>query len=658
MMSAHWLDRLTVHVAPLWTLRRQRARLAGELIQRNYEGAASGYRTKNWRRSNTDPNQAVGPFIARLREVARDLVRNNPYAESAVSTICDHAVGWGIVAKPKPDNARAAKVWKAWAETTACDADGRHDFYGLQKLIMRAVVESGEVLVRRRFRRPEDGFPIPLQLQVLEPDFLDTSKDSLTATGGHRIIQGVEFDAIGRRVAYWLFPEHPGSSFMADGSVRVSADNVLHIFKGARPGQVRGASWFAPVLLRFKDFDEFEDATLMKQKIAACLAVITTDTDGTAAPIGETTSAEPEFDGLFPGMIHNAPPGRGITVVDPPTVREYPDYIATNLRAIATGLGVTYEDLTGNYENLPFSAARMSRLRHWARVEDWRWRLIIPQFCDPVWAWAMEVAGIFGVADPPGVEWTAPPAPMIDPVNEGLAYMRNVRAGIMTLSEALRERGYDPATVLKEIAADNTRLDDLAIILDSDPRKMTQAGQLQGAGLPTPAEPVVVAAIPTEPASGEARAISRRLGAIEAALTRPQPTPEVHVDARSTIHVPPTTIAPGAVQVDARSTVHASPVTIAEGAIQAPVTVQSPPPAQVTIADGAFRVDARTTVADGAVRVEPSPPAIVTIAEGAVQAPITVQAPAHAARRSHKRTVTLIKRDGETTGAVIEGGED
>jgi hypothetical protein len=32
-------------------------------------------------------------------------------------------------------------------------------------------------------------------------------------------------------------------------------------------------------------------------------------------------------------------------------------------------------------------SARMSRIRHWARVEDWRWRTMIPQFCDPAWTW-------------------------------------------------------------------------------------------------------------------------------------------------------------------------------------------------------------------------------------------------------------------------------
>jgi capsid protein len=179
-------------------------------------------------------------------------------------------------------------------------------------------------------------------------------------------------------------------------------------------------------------------------------------------------------------MIANMPPGRSITVVDPPPVRDYADYSRATLRTIATGLGISYEDLTGDYSEVNFSSARMARLRHWARVEDWRWRMLIPQFCDPVWAWAMEVAGIFGLASMPRATWTAPPMPMIEPDKEGLAYQRNIRTGIMTQSEAIRERGYDPKEFLREMAADNKLLDTLALVLDSDARKTTQAGQIQG----------------------------------------------------------------------------------------------------------------------------------------------------------------------------------
>lgn len=300
-------------------------------MRRHYEGGGAGRRHAGWRSTRADANTVIGPALALLRERARDLVRNSPYAESALSTIADHAVGEGIIAKPVPADLRAREAWKRWAESTACDADGRHDIYGLQKLVMRTVVESGEVLVRRRLRRPTDGLPLPMQLQVLEPDYLDTQKDSLGMLGGPRIVQGVEFDAIGRRVAYWLFPEHPGSAYGSiPTSVRVPAENVLHVFRVTRAGQVRAPSWFAPVLLKFRDFDEFDDATLMKQKIAACLAVLTSDVDGTAPPLGTADdTTEPGIDSLEPGMALNIPPGRSVDVVDPPRVNEYEPYSKT-----------------------------------------------------------------------------------------------------------------------------------------------------------------------------------------------------------------------------------------------------------------------------------------------------------------------------------------
>lgn len=491
MTKATWLDRAIGFLAPRAGLKRMRARVATELLARHYEAASTGRRTQGWRRSSGDSNAVTGPALSILREHARDLVRNNGYAESALTTIGDHVVGWGIVGKPRKKNAKAEELWKAWAETPACDSDGRNDFYGLQKLVMRTVVESGEVLVRRRFRRPEDELPIPMQLQVLDPDYIDTAKTEI-GTNGRRIVHGVEFDALGRRAAYWLFPEHPGSDgFSASASRAVPAESILHVYKQSRPGQVRGPSWFAAVLLRFKDYDEYEDATLMKQKIAACLAVLTSDVDGTAPPLGTADDTQTlVIDSLEPGMILNVPPGRSIEVVDPPTVREYSDYSKTSLRAIAAGFGVTYESMTGDYSDFNFSSARMSRLEHWGKVHDWQWRTLIPQFCDPAWTWAMQAAQIMGLKEAPVAEWTPPPMPMIEPDKEGLAYQRNIRTGLQSLSEVLRERGMDPKAVLAEIAADNELLDELGIILDSDPRNTTQAGNPRQTAQPTDPGPV------------------------------------------------------------------------------------------------------------------------------------------------------------------------
>ena len=122
------------------------------------------------------------------------------------------------------------------------------------------------------------------------------------------------------------------------------------------------------------------------------------------------------------------------------------------MRAIATGLGVTYEDLTGDYTDLPYSAARMSRIRYWTHVTDWREQMLVPQFCQPVWRWALEAGAVIDVIRGTHVaNWTAPPMPLLDPDKEGLAIARLIRIGAMTWPEMQRERGNDPDVVLREI---------------------------------------------------------------------------------------------------------------------------------------------------------------------------------------------------------------
>lgn len=484
------VDRVVGAVAPQWQLRRTRARIANDMLVRQYDAAAVSRRTQGWRRAGGDAN-ATARDLGTIRDLARDLVRNHGELGQAKRTIANHVVGWGILAKPGEGlSASAIGRWKKWANTTDCDADGRSNLAGLQKLVMHTVTESGECLVRRRWRRLADEYALPFQLQILEPDHLDTGM-SKQLPGGGWITNGVEFDALGERVAYWLFPMHPGAAYQGgrllyEPAKRVPAADVLHIFERMRPGQVRAVSWFAPIILPAKDLDEYTDAQVMKQKIAACLSVLTTDIDGQNGPLAtaDDTTTNPGVDSLEPGAILNLPAGKTVEVVTPPQVNDYEQFVRANNRKIAKGVGLTYEDYTGDYSQVNFSSARMARLSHWDNVHDWRWLMLIPQFCDPVWNWAVEAMQVAGLTSAPvGVEWTAPGMPMIEPDKEGLAIMRNVRAGIMTLAEAIRERGYDPDEFLAEYATFSKKLDDLKIVLDSDPRHMTQAGQFQTADL-------------------------------------------------------------------------------------------------------------------------------------------------------------------------------
>lgn len=481
--ALNWIDRLILFVAPSWG----RSRVMARAMARHFEAASVGRRTDGWNRTMTDANRAAsGATLARLRAQGRDLARNNPWAKRGLRRITTSVVGWGIKPKPNGRNKdRINELWKRWAETTQCDAAGRLTMYGLQKLVMRTIVESGEVLVLRRLRQPGDGLAIPMQLQVLEPDHIDTGKDEKTAGGG-KIIQGIEIDKSGKRVAYWLFEDHPGGHSDQIASKRVSADQVLHIFDQERAGQMRGTSWFAPVDVRLHEFDEFEDATLMKQKIAACMAAFVTDPTGDGAALGEgdTAANGQPTDSLEPGMITYLPTGKQVQFASPPAATDHQSFSATALRGVAAGLGVTYEDLTGDYSQVNYSSARMARIANNADVHDWRWNMLIPQFCVPAWDWmieALKLAGVLAAVDA-SPTWTPAPLPMLDPGKESEAVKQAVRMGQMTPSEMIREQGGDPEAHWKEYAEDLKMLDKHGVTLDSDPRRTDGSGKVQKNG--------------------------------------------------------------------------------------------------------------------------------------------------------------------------------
>jgi lambda family phage portal protein len=404
-------------------------------------------------------------------------VRNNPYAERAIRVIAANTVGTGIIPQAKIKRVTSTAhedLWIEWGDSTLCDFDGKHDFYGLQNLVIRTVAESGECLIRRHRKRSRDGLPVPLQMQLLEPDHIDSERNEELSNGG-RIIRGIEVNRKGQVTGYWLFEDHPGSQHAFSQSLtskRVPASDILHVYRVDRVGQLRGVPWAAPIILRLRDLDEYEDAQLIRQKIASCFSAFVEDVDDMA------TDKDMELlERLEPGMIERLPPGKRITFGNPPKVEGYSDHTRSVVRSIAMGYGVTYESISGDLSQVNFSSARMGWLEFQRNIDQWRYFIMIPQFCKPVWRWFLEAGELAGKIKTPAVDlWTPPKREMIDPVKETNALKNQVRSGFKSQSEAIRSMGKDPIDVYEEIKEDYKLMDDRGIVLDSDPRK----GQIGG----------------------------------------------------------------------------------------------------------------------------------------------------------------------------------
>lgn len=481
----NFLDRGIEIVAPRMALARAEARARLEMV-RAYDAAGHGRRTQGWRRTPASQNTENAVSLPTLRYGARELVRNNAYAAKAVRSVAGHTVGKGIRPRPVSESERIRRranyYWDSFVDS--CDVEGRATFYGIQKLVMRTVVESGEALVLYIPRPATFGLKIPMQVRVLEPDHLDDTKWGPTPGGGV-IVQGVEFDASGRRVAYWIRHDHPGDTISwtyEAGSVRVPAQFVDHVFETLRPGQARGVTWFAPVALKLRDHADYAEAVAVKKKIEACfVAFVTRPNTGPQSP-GVTGAAETGADGkrgetVSPGMIKHLSEGEDVEFGQPSSSSGEVDYMVHTLHEIATGIGMTYMQMTGDVRQANYSSMRSGTLDFYGLVDGWQHDMIIPQLCRSAWRrCAMLAAARESLPSDLRAEHSVPVRPWVDPLKDIKAARDSVRAGIETMPDLIAQRGTDPDEHIREMKSWKDRLDEAGLVLDSDPRRVTQGG--------------------------------------------------------------------------------------------------------------------------------------------------------------------------------------
>lgn len=450
----NFVDKAITFFSPTLGIKRQKAR--DFLEKRSYEAASTKRRVSDWKTLNSSANTEIRQALVTVRNRAREMRRNNPYASKIIQGISSNVIGTGIL--PSTMDEKFLNLYSEWANSTDCDANGTLNFYGLQKLCFESLVESGEVLVIRQFDKSKS---VPLRLKVIESDYLDHSKND----PAKNLIQGVQFDNFGSVSGYWIFQNHPGES--TSQSKFVSVKDVIHLYRVDRPGQCRGISWLAPIIIPLKKLADFEDAILEKQLISNLFAGFIYDTTDNVAGMTQQLSLEP-------GSLINLTAGKQIEFSDPPQPQGIESFLNHSLRSIACGVGIPFEILTGNLSEVNFSSARISWGEFQRSIDDWRWNTFIPQFLDKVWLWsfeAMTLVGLYSADTVPHVEWTPPRRVMVDIAREVPAITQMIRAGLITPSEAIREQGYNPPDFFQEYANDLKTLDELGIVLESDTRK-------------------------------------------------------------------------------------------------------------------------------------------------------------------------------------------
>ena len=447
-------------------LKRIKSWLSGT---RSYQ-AAQGGRRGSALKTMHHPLQSIAASRGTLAARARYLAANNPLAASGVEAWVSALSGTGVKGQAKagaPLRGLLNDAFENW--TDEADADGLTDFYGQQALIVRRVVIDGEAVAIF----VQDGDRIAIR--VVEAEQLDSSYTANLANG-NVIVQGVEHDATGKRVAFHIF-DRPASMDFASmrKRTRYPASEVLHVFRREVPGQVRGISWFAPVIVRLNDLDGWRDAQMVRQRMAAMLAGYITSVDGTAAPLEGDQSGATVVGGMEPGQLQYLNPGEDIRFSDPAKIgAEVIDFADITEREIAVGLGLPDYLLSGDLSDVSYSSIRAGMVEFRRRTEALQHSLLAFQFLRPVWRrWAtLEV--LSGRVDATveqalPVSWITPKVHWVDPAKDVRAEIDAVAAGLMSRREAVAARGIDYEQLMAEIAADDALAKSLGLTFSTTP---------------------------------------------------------------------------------------------------------------------------------------------------------------------------------------------
>lgn len=491
---------------------RWRARYIDEMHARAaYKAAEKSRLNADWIASNRDAMGQLAGELGTIRARSRWLFRNNPYAKAVSNAFLNYVVGTGfqlqmqvhrIVREVTPDGRDTLRVidletWNDYVEAVfgdwAADCDiqaaetSPETFSDVQTLAFRKWLEDGEVLIALVADRARG-----LRLQFFEPDAFDEART--TGAGGNPVVMGVELDRTTRRpVAYWINSEDPVSRPALGQSTRVPADRVLHVFQRLRPGQVRGLPPLAAVAQRFFDLDEYTEAELIGNRIAACFSVLIESPTGDQIPL----MADPDEDyfpkdsngqrmsNLAPGMFGSLPAGAKVHTVSPQKPGStFGTFTAYHARAIAGGVegGISLNTMTRDATGVSYAGGRfVQQMDYQAFRASQAW--FARRFCRPILHRWLDLEVLAGRIAAPGYYEDAPgpaywrrhawmPAGWswgINPVQEVTASRESVRAGFTSASDECAALGYDYKTQVRKLSREARIRAQYGVVVTTDP---------------------------------------------------------------------------------------------------------------------------------------------------------------------------------------------
>ena len=448
--------------------------------QRSYSAGSINRLTADWSTASSTPNSDVYADLQKIVSRSRGVVQNNGYALKYITSVKTNVIGKNGIAlqcMAKDDNGNYDKQandlieesWKCWSKV--CDVTGTMTWADMQAQIIGAVAQDGEVLVRM-IKNYDNDFGFALQL--IEADHLD-----LNLNDEHRrIVMGIELDGYNRPIAYHITKGHPSAVTYRGDHVRIPANEIIHLFKPLRVGQVRGVPWMHAGLSALNMLDKYQEAELTAARVAAGkMGFYKTPTGNEYMGDKEDNDVIMEVE---PGTFEELPQGWDFQAFDPqhPTTA-YQAFSKQVLRTVASAWGISYETLSNDRESVNYSSIRQGALEErdqWRAIQTW----LSGRLHDRVYNEWLPMAMLKGQVSLPlskvdkfsNVAWVGRGFAWVDPVKEAQANILLAKAGLKSHQEIVIEQGMNIDDVYARIAKEKEMREKLGIVTDFDAELM------------------------------------------------------------------------------------------------------------------------------------------------------------------------------------------
>jgi len=399
---------------------------------------------------------ATSPAVRKLcRQRSRYEADNNSWYSGILQTAANHIVGKGprlqVTTLNAAGNRKLEAAWKTWCKQQE-----------LSEILRGSLVtywKDGETFIQRT-QRPS-RHPISLDLRTYEPEQC-TDPWSRMMVGDPLVDDGVRIDENTNEVEYYFLDHHPGETTFAPTMKGrwYKANDVIHLWRRDRPGQVRGIPRATSALNTLPIMRRQEMATLLAAETAANLATYLKSTSSALDP----TNSPDDFAQIeiAYNMLTTLPAGWDISQVDGKHPGpQYEGFQRQALTSFCRCTSMPYALAAGTSRDSNFSSLKGDMKNVWepeVLTEQDRMQLKV---VEKIWWWFLQdcvyvpglLEGMPALIDI-GYEFFWPPLPNLDEFISARAATERLTSGQTSPSEEAGRRGRDYTTLTDDMARD------------------------------------------------------------------------------------------------------------------------------------------------------------------------------------------------------------